>query len=138
MSELDKAIKAAYDSEGSQQDVNQVYVILFRVNIFMPAYRQDDEDEPFTPLYIKDNEKYFIPIFDSLSRLKEWGKNEYDELDYVEILGADIIRGVGDEDVYLCLNPGTDYYKEFSPDEIRRLKLMLSKIDQLKSSTPKS
>jgi hypothetical protein len=43
-----------------------------------------------------------------------------------------VIRCVGDGAVYVCLNAGTDYYKEFSPEEIIHLKKMVAKIDSLK------
>ncbi len=132
MSELDTVVAAAYASEGQQEKVNKVYVTLFRTLLYMPVYTQDDEDEPFSPLYLEDAGKYFIPIFDSLERLQAWTVNEYENLEYAEILGADVIRCIGEAVVYLCLNAGTDYYKEFSPDEILHLKKMLTKIDTLK------
>jgi len=42
-------------------------------------------------------------------------------MSYVEISGKDVVAGMH-ESVYLCLNYGTDFYKEFSPDEVKRLK----------------
>jgi hypothetical protein len=66
VSELDHVIEAAYTKEGAQDKVNKVYVTLFRTLLYMPVYRQDDVDEPFTPLYMQDEGKYFSPVFDSL------------------------------------------------------------------------
>lgn len=132
MTELDKLAKTAFGSKGAQQDVNKFYSVFFRTRMFMPAYQQDSEEEPFTPLFLQEDEKFFISIFDSLSRLSTWAGDKYDGLDYVEIDGSDVIRCIGTDFVYLSLNPGLDYYKEFSPDEIQRLKLMLAKIDSLK------
>lgn len=133
MSELDQLVEEAIASEGEQADSNKFYTVFFRSILFMPAYKQDDEDEPFRPLFFQDDEKYFMSVFDSLDRLSTWGADEYQDVEYVEIDGRDLIRCIGDEQVYLCLNPGTDFYKEFSPEEIQRLKLMLIKIDKLKS-----
>ena len=132
MNELDVVIEAAYANEGEQDKVNKVYVTLFRTMLYMPVYTQENQDEPFTPLYMRDEEKYFIPVFDSLERLQAWAANEYKNLDYAEILGADVIRCVGKEVVYVCLNAGIDFYKEFSPEEIVHLKKMIAKIDSLK------
>lgn len=132
MSELDTVIASAYDNEGEQEKVNKVYVTFFRTLLYMPVYTRDDQDEPFSPLYLQEEQQYFIPVFDSLERLQAWAANEYEDLEYAEILGADVIRCVGEEMVYVCLNAATDYYKEFSPDEIRHLKKMLVKIDSLK------
>lgn len=134
MSELDQLVKKAVDSEGAQADSNKFYTVFFRSTLFMPAYQQDDVEEPFSPLFLQDGDKYFISVFDSLERLTVWVADEYQDCDYVEIEGSDLIRCSGEQQVYLCLNPGTDFYKEFSPEEIQRLKLMLAKIDTFKSS----
>ncbi len=133
MSELDRVIAAAYNNKGAADKVNKVYVTLFRTTLYMPVYQQDDKDEPFVPLYtIQEGEKYFISVFDALTRLKTWAENEYKDVDYTEMLGADVLRCIGHDRVYLCLNAGTDVYKEFSPEEIVHLKKMLGKIDALK------
>jgi len=133
VSELDQVIEAAYITEAAQDKFNKVYVTLFRTMLYMPVYRNaDDNEEPFTPLHLQNEEQYFIPVFDSLTRLQAWAQHEYQDLDYAEILGADVIRCIGDTAVYLCLNAGTEYYKEFSPEEILHLKKMVAKIDSLK------
>lgn len=134
MSELDKLVESAMASEGAEADSNKFYTVFFRSTLFMPAYQQDDADEPFSPMFLQDGDKYFISVFDSLARLTTWLADESQDVDYVEIDGSDLIRCIGSEEVYLCLNPSTDFYKEFSPEEIQRLKLMLLKIDKLKSS----
>lgn len=134
MSELDQLVDAAIVSEGNEAEVNKFYTVFFRTTLYMPAYAQDDEDEPFRPLFMQDGDKYFISVFDSLERLTTWLADEYDDLSYIEIQGSDVIRCIGEQQVYLSLNPSTDFYKEFSPEEIQRLKFMLAKIDQLKSS----
>lgn len=132
MSELDQVIAAAYDGEGTQDKVNKVYVTLFRQTLYMPVYKKNDKDEPFMPLYMQEGKKYFILVFDSLTRLQTWAASEYKNLDYAEMLGADVLRSIGNDVVYLCLNIGTNFYKEFSPEEIAYLKKMLEKIAALK------
>ena len=61
-----------------------------------------------------------------------WAQNEMNKMAYVELSGHDMIVGMN-ENVYLALNVGTEFYKEFSPDEIKRIKIIVSKIDQLKA-----
>ena len=132
MSELDQVITAAYDSGGAQDKVNKVYVTLFRKILYIPVHKNNNKDDTFMPLYMQMNKNYFMLVFDSLTRLQTWAANESKNVDYAEMLGADVLRYIGDDIVYLCLNVGTNFYKEFSPEEIAYLKKMLGKIAALK------
>lgn len=134
MSELDILINKAYESQGSQKDINQVYTAFLRNRLYVPIEKMDDSmgldtEEPFRPLFVHEQETHFMMCFDSLERLQEWAGSHIEEMSYVAILGREIIRGVGDN-VHICLNYGTPYYKEFNPEEIVRLKLTVSKLEQ--------
>lgn len=138
MTELDQVISAAFASEGKQEDVNKVYLTLLRTPLYLPVHKDDatvdkDEDaEPFKPLFAKIDNNYFILAFDTLERLQAWAGEQLERINYVEISGNDVIKGISDQ-VFLCLNHGTDFYKEFSPDEVKRLKMIVSRIEQLKT-----
>lgn len=132
--ELDSLLKTAYELEGSTDAVNKFYVRLFRANLYLPVtLHSEKDDEPFTPLHIKQDDHFFIPVFDSLVRLQDWAAEQHEKIDHVEITGEAVIRGLGRK-AYLCLNVGTPFYKEFSPEEIARLKLTLAKMDKLRKS----
>lgn len=139
MTELDQLISNAFKSEGKQEDVNKVYLTLLRTPLFVPVKKSDptlnhvEEQEPFLPLFAKIDENYFMLVFDTFDRLTTWAAEEINNIDYVEILGSEVIAGIN-EGVHLCLNIGTHFYKEFSPDEVKRLKMIVSRIEQLKSS----
>lgn len=139
MTELDQLISTAFNSEGKQEDVNKVYLTLLRTPLFMPVKKTDptmnhvEEQEPFLPLFAKINDNYFLLVFDTYDRLTTWAGEEIHNIDYVEILGNEVIAGIN-EGVHLCLNIGTQFYKEFSPEEVKRLKTIVSRIEQLKSS----
>lgn len=137
MTELDQVISAAFASEGKQEDVNKVYLTLLRTMLFLPVSKEQDpnDEEPFRPLFAQVDDKYFMLAFDTLERLQVWAGDQVDDLGYVEITGADIISGVS-EQVYLCINYGTDFYKEFSPDEVKRLKMIVAKIEQMRDEKP--
>lgn len=135
MTELEQAIARVYEANGSDEMINKAYVVFFRSEIVMPVSLLDDQDEPFSPLYIEAEGKRFIPLFDSSEKFEVWLASE--SMDHVKIKGADIIRGVGVDKIYLALNPGSLHYKEFEPDEIVRLKTMLKKLDVLKAKQPK-
>jgi hypothetical protein len=72
-----------------------------------------------------------MAAFDTLERLMHWAGDGFEQIDYVTLLGRDVIAGIN-EQVFLCLNIGTEHYKEFSPDEIKRLKTIVMRIDQMK------
>ena len=135
MTELDQVISKAYESQGKQEDVNKVYLILLKSPMFIPVKKESakkiDADEPFYPLYAVIDDKYFMLAFDTLDRLKNWAKDQMSQINYVEITGRELIAGIN-ENVFLVLNVETEFYKEFSPDEVRHLKKIVSKIDQLK------
>jgi hypothetical protein len=133
MTELDQKISGAYLSEGKQEDVNQVYLTLLRTMLYVPVQKEKAvmDDEPFRPLFANIDGNYFLIAFDTADRLMAWAQNEINKLSYVELSGRDMIAGIK-ENVYLALNVGTDFYKEFAPDELKRIKMIISKIDQLK------
>lgn len=133
MTELDKAIAAAYTSEGKQDDVNKVYLTLLRTELFVPVQkdRVPDDEEAFRPLFANIDDNYFMLAFDTIERLTMWAGDQFSNIDYVELSGRDVIAGMN-EKVFLCLNLGTDFYKEFQPDEILQLKKIVARIDQLK------
>ncbi|MHB1948141.1 MAG: SseB family protein [Gammaproteobacteria bacterium] len=137
MTELDQVIAAAYASQGQQEDVNKVYLTLLRNILFLPISKEKEpgDEEPFRPLFAQVDDNYFMLAFDTLERLKTWADDQLDNIDYVEISGAEIIAGVSDS-VYLCLNYGTEFYKEFSPDEVKRLKMIVARIEQMKGGEP--
>lgn len=133
MTELDQAIAKAFESEGQQTDANKVYLLFLRTTLFVPVKKEinPESDEPFAPLFANMNNQFFMFAFDTSEKLSAWAGDQINELEYVELLGSEVIAGISDK-AFLCLNPGTDFYKEFSPDEIIRLKTIVSRIEQLK------
>lgn len=131
MTELDQLIATAYSEEGKTEAANKVYSALLRTTLYLPVSKEqsNNPEEPFVPLFAEFDGKVFMMIFDTIERLQIWAGEHIDDMDYVALLGRDIVRGVG-EDVILCLNFGTDYYKEFAADEITRLKITVNKLDQ--------
>ncbi|MBV8801836.1 MAG: SseB family protein [Gammaproteobacteria bacterium] len=138
MTELDQKISAAYQSEGKQEDVNQVYLTLLGTVLFVPVQKEKAvlDDEPFRPLFANIDGNYFLIAFDTADRLKGWAQQDVNNIAYVELSGRDMLAGMNDN-VYLALNVGTEFYKEFSPDEVKQIKKIISKIDQFKLKAQK-
>lgn len=126
MSELDQAITAAY-AEPSAENTNKYYQVFFRTQFFLPIQAGSLTDEgDFVPLFQSAEGAHFIPVFSTETRLRDWAGEDMPE--FVEVSGIQLVRGVGDM-VFLCVDYDTDFYKEFAPDELNRLKGILSKFD---------
>lgn len=134
MNELDELLLKAYENNGEQEYANKFYVTFFRTLFYMPVLFRDDPVEPFTPDAIIEGDKRFIPVFSTAERLTTWADASLDTIDHVSLLGLDLLKAAGVDNVYIALNPGTSFYKEFAPDEITRLKIMIAKLDKLKHS----
>ncbi len=134
MTELDNIVSTAFQNPGNQDLINKAYLFFLQTLLFIPVKKEKSAstDEPFSPLFTKIENNHYMLAFDTLDRLKNWAKDAMDQIDYVELPGVDIISGINNN-VYLCLNIGTDFYKEFSPDEIRHLKKIVTKVQQLKN-----
>jgi len=133
MTELDQVIAEAFARQGEQSSVNQVHLLFLKSTLFLPVDKEPvpTDEEPFRPLFAEFEQRIFMLVFDTLDRFTDWAGEQVGQLAYVEITGRDIIAGVG-EDVYLVLNAGTEYCKEFSPDEIKYLKKIVTRIDEMK------
>ncbi len=129
MTQLDQLISQAYENQGKQEFANRVYLCLLNTQLFVPTRPQAsvDTDEPFIPLYTQQDDSFFMPVFDSLERLETWAGEHYQSMEYVEVKGWDVVRGLG-ASVYLCLNFGTPWYKEFAPDEVAKLKTIIQRL----------
>lgn len=133
MTHLDQTIAAAYASDGSPEQANKVYLTLLQTILYIPVQKDTpaNQEEAFIPLYAAIDEKIFLLGFDTIERLTHWAGDQLDKMSYVELSGHDLMTGIS-EQAYFALNPGESFHKEFSPDEIKHLKKIIMKIDQLK------
>ncbi len=132
MTEIDKLLAAIYSNPTDQAVVNKFYLCILRSYLYVPTNKEfsASEVEPYQPLIVEDNQQYFMLAFDSLERLQIWaGENIYD-ISRVILRGRDLLKCIG-ENVHLCLNFGTAYYKEFSPQEVLHLKTVIAKTEIL-------
>lgn len=134
--ELDTLIEAAFNSEGATADVNKVYLTLLKTELWVPVElhpNAPNDAEAYTPLFSVEDDFIFMAAFDCVEKFQLWAGEEFSNIDYVTLKGRDVIAGIGDK-VFLALNPGYLYYKEFSPEEIQRLKMIVNKIDSFSNS----
>lgn len=133
MTELEQAMAAAFAGSGQQSLVNRFHRLFLQSIFFLPIDQNHppSEEEPFRPLFIEHEQNIFMLVFDSQKRATAWAGDVADEIHCIEISGRDLIASIG-ESVYLILNAGAKIYKEFSPDEIKYLKKVVARIEQLK------
>ena len=128
MNKLVEAILAAYADE-SEHHTNTVYRVFLGHTLWVPVQPESvTESGEYQPLYQTAAEAHFIPIFSSEETFKAWAGEVVNEFTTVQVRGLDVIRGAG-ERVFLCLDVGTEHYKEFAPDEIAKLKGIVFKFD---------
>ena len=59
--------------------------------------------------------------------LDAWAKDIAQEINLLKLSGVDLLKGLG-ENVTVCLNIGSDIYKEFNPSETARMRSMILKL----------
>jgi len=126
--ELDELLSKAFETEGKQEEVNPFYAAFLRTPLYLPVEKewQATEERPFKPLMTEVNSNIFLLVFDTLARFQLWVGEYEQQIKYVEIFGRELVDALGNQ-VYLGLNYGTNFYKEFSPQEIARLKVVVAK-----------
>ena len=133
MSNLDNALLEAQQNASKQ---GAFYEVFLNSNVFIPTHdnpiddstpRRSKEGETFHPVLIQNQNKLVLPIFDSEERLRDWAKRE---VNYVCMSAHALIRSI-QGGIYFVLNAGTDYAKEFIPEELKWLR------ESVEASQPK-
>ena len=130
---LDEAIASAYTQGGEREAANRVWLALLKTPLYLAvdALAPRDPNISFQPLIAMVGEYCFLAAFDSEARFLAWAGEHAKDIQHVQLSGRDLLAGIGDN-VFLALNPGTPFYKEISPDEMKHLKKIIARVDQLK------
>jgi len=135
---LDKALDAA------RQDVEKqsaFYDAFLNSELFIPTLddsspditpRRSAEGEAFMPYVVEQNGKAYLPVFDSVERLSKWIQRQ---VDYLSMPAHALIRSI-QGDTYFALNIGTDFWKEFSPEEIQWLRSTVEQAQPHSTTVP--
>ncbi len=134
MTELEVQLVQALSDDADNAAANKVYLSLFRSELYIPIHKRNqqvnDDADPM-PMFIEHDGAFFLLAFDSFDKLQAWAGDYIDEIESYQTIGFHLIGNLRDN-VYLCLNFGSEVYKEFPPDEIQQLKKMLGKLKQLR------
>lgn len=125
MNELEKAIKEALITEGSNKEANKAYLEFIKANFIIPVEKNSAEDEP-NVLYLQENNQIFLPVFTSMNYFDLWAADIAENINLLKLSGVDLLKGIG-EHVIVSLNIGSKFYKEFNPAELARMRSMVLK-----------
>lgn len=125
MNALHLAIKAALDSSGNTKEANKAYLEFIKANFIIPVEKNNADEEPKV-LFLQNNGDIFLPVFTEMTYLDAWAAEINQEISLLKLSGVDLLKGIADQ-VTVCLNIGSDMYKEFNPSETARMRSMVLK-----------
>lgn len=126
MNNLEIAIQEAIKSEGNNKEANKAYLEFIKANFIVPIEKNSDIETPEV-LYFQENEQIFLPVFTNMGFFDQWAADIKDHIQLLKLSGVDLLKGIG-ENVNVSLNIGSDYYKEFNPAELARMRSMVLKL----------
>lgn len=126
MNSLNKAVKAALEVNGNLKEANKAYLEFIKANFIIPVEQTDTENEEPKVLFLQEGKNVFLPVFTDMAFLNAWAGEISKNIQLLKLSGVDLLKGIGDE-VTVCLDIGSDAYKEFNPSEIARMRSMVLK-----------
>lgn len=129
MNALETAIEQALLTEGRNQEANKAYLEFIKANFIIPIEQNENDDVQAEPqvLFLTENNQAFLPVFTQKQYLDAWIGDAGDAIQLLTLSGVDLLKGIGEE-VFVSLNIGTPFYKEFNPAELARMRSMVLKL----------
>lgn len=126
MNALELAITEAINAQGNLKEANKAYLEFIKANFIIPIEKNSTSDKPEV-LYLQDQGEVFLPVFTSMTYFDQWAADIKEDIQLLKLSGVDLLKGIG-EKVIVCLNIGTQLYKEFNPAELARMRSMVLKL----------
>ena len=125
MTELDQALEALRADPDDHKAQSFFYDLFLNSSFFIPTVDEmiDTEDKKGkekveVPLIIVDDGIDYLVFFDQQQRLNDWAEKEAPSLQ----LPGHVLAEMTTAELHWAMNIGTDYNKQFAPDEIAWLK----------------
>jgi len=109
MTKLDDAIKLCTEDEEQQ---SQFYELFLNSLFYVPVIGEGDNpvpEEGALPLLVEANDKTYLMLFDTISRLTDWADKE---AQYLAVTGHGLTE-MSSTNIYWALNYGTDLQNFF-------------------------
>ncbi|MFI4919183.1 MAG: SseB family protein [Legionellales bacterium] len=126
MNALNLAVKEAIEASGASKEANKAYLEFIKANFIIPIEQHSNDDNPEV-LFLQDKVDLFLPVFSEMEFLNNWASEINSSIKLLKLSAVDLLKGMG-ENVTLCLDIGSDHYKEFNPAETARMRSMVLKL----------
>ena len=126
MNNLNIAVEAALNAAGNTKEANKAYLEFIKANFIIPIEFNSKDDEPEV-LFLQENNNVFLPVFSDMSYLDAWATDINTKIKLLKLSAVDLLKGISDQTT-VCLDIGSQHYKEFNPAEIARMRSMVLKL----------
>jgi hypothetical protein len=138
MTPLDKALNALHDDPENNENRHHYYSLFLQTTFFIPTFNEEsgavtkaeDDDvapEKSLPLIMESEGNDFMMLFDHEDRAVAWAE---EGVQCITLPGYAVISMMTGE-LHLALNVGSDYARQFVPDEIAWLKQVVDQSGEL-------
>lgn len=132
MTELDKALELYVEDEKNQAPY---YDLVLNSDFYIPVQAEEGEkgeqeitdQESIVPLVLCADDEDYLMLFENRERLLAWAD---ESVSYV-IVAGDVIAQMTPPKLNWALNVGTEFQKQFVPDEIAWLQEIIKKVAEL-------
>jgi len=124
MTELDKALEALRVNPDDHKAQSGFYDLFLNSNFFVPTIEEmvsddkSDKEKVEVPLIIVAEGIDYLVFFDQQNRLNDWAEEEVPSLR----IPGHVLAEMTTSELHWAMNIGTEYNKQFAPDEIAWLK----------------
>jgi hypothetical protein len=129
VNKLDEALVELRQDMDDAKKQSKFYDLFLNSTFLIPILKESEKQDleiaagterEVLPLVVEAEGKDYLMIFDTLERLKDWTKDEED-VPCVEVAGHQLALTTA-APLHWAMNVGTEYSKQFFPEEIAWLK----------------
>jgi hypothetical protein len=139
MTELDQALQVLRLDMNDARAQSKFYDLFLNATLCVPSLDEQGadgkpalEEGQVLPLVIESEGNDYLMLFDSKERLYAWAEAEVDS---VEVPGF-VLAANSMPPLHWALNVGTDYAKQFLPDEIAWLRDVVERCNAVAADEP--
>jgi len=134
MTQLDQALTNLREDPENIEHRNHFYSLFLQTNFFVPSFDEESGDiakgegpvedpDKALPLIMEADGANYMMLFDHEDRVVSWAEEGVKCI----ILPGYVAVSMATEELHLAMNVGTDYAKQFVPQEIAWLKQIVDK-----------
>ncbi len=130
MTEIDQALETLRSTPDDPKAQSGFYDLLLNSSFFIPTVdemietgEKGKKEKIEVPLIIVADEVDYLVFFDQEQRLYDWAEKE---VPFLKLPGH-VLAEMTTENLNWAMNIGTDYNKQFAPDEIAWLKSVVER-----------